>query len=243
MKKIVIVLVIIVCNSYNINAQFGYRVLKKEQSSSSFVKLKYKTFKDSIGTGYGYPNPTNTKSIVFSKTKPEGEKTKDWSELDVKYVEFYNRKSISNLLKRLISSKAIIDSFQSKTKANIKAEKIDTLRVYYLKNMRGGVANGLNSLIYQNKEVRLFSSIIWNNYYIPHNLVFFQTSELPVLESKTYFLNYNNHKAFKRSVKRLFKKCSILVENANEGEYFPRTKTNLRKIADDYEKLCGVKID
>ncbi|MDY7396760.1 hypothetical protein UMM65_16040 [Aureibaculum sp. 2210JD6-5] len=40
-------------------------------------------------------------------------------------------------------------------KRNAKNEPIaiDTIKIYNLRNMRGGVANGLNSLIYENNQV------------------------------------------------------------------------------------------
>jgi hypothetical protein len=238
MNKIYIVILISFCWIGNLNAQFGYRVLNKEQSSDSFVQLKFQTLNDSIGTGYGFPNPTNNNSIVLSKDKPKGEKTKDWSELDVKYVEIYKDKSLSKLLKLLLT-KNEIDSLKTKSNIDKKSTVIDTIKIYHLRKMRGGVANGLNSMIYENKKVRLFGAIVWENYYVPHQLVFFQTTELSVYESDTYYLNYNNHKAFKRSAKRLFKKCPQMIERANKGEYFPRNKKNLKKIADDYESLCS----
>ena len=237
MNKAFSVLIISLCWIGNLNAQFGYRVLKKEQSSESFVKLKFQTLNDSIGTGYGFPNPTGYSSIVFSKNRPTGDKTKDWTELKVKYVEFYNDKPSIKLLKKL-RSKSKNDSLKLTHNIDKKPTEVDTMKIYKLRQMRSGVANGLNTLIYKNNQVRLFGAIVWEGYYVPHQLVFFQTTEQSFYDSKTYYLNYNNHKAFKRSAKRLFKKCPEILEKANNGDYFPRSSFNLKKLADDYKTLC-----
>lgn len=237
MNKIGSIVLLALCCMGTLNAQFGYRILKKEQSSASFVPLKFQTLKDSIGTGYGFPNPTNSSSIVMSTTKPIGEKTEDWTELDVKYVEFYNDKPSNKLLKKLMH-KSDTDSIKLKETLEAKTTEIDTIKIHKLRKMRGGVANGLNELIYENGQARLFGAIQWENYYVPHQLVFFQTKKQSIYDSATYYLNYNNHKAFKRSVQRLFKQCPEMVEKAKAGEYFPRSSSNLKKLADDYEQLC-----
>ena len=47
---------------------------------------------DSVVSGYGFPDPTSIKHIVFSKERPTEEKTKDWENIKVKYAEFYYNK-------------------------------------------------------------------------------------------------------------------------------------------------------
>lgn len=228
---------LLICCFFQANAQFGTRVLNKKQSSRSFVPLKYKTLKDSVGYGYGFPNPTSNNSIVFSQNKPNGEATKEWSVLKVKYVEFYKEKS-SNALLNLLLTKTEKDSLKKKDKLPKENFKIDTVKIYQLRQMRAGVANGLNTFIYKNDKVRLFGPIVWENYYVPHQLIFFQTTESSIYDSPTYYLNYNNHKAFKRAAKRVFKKCPKILDNINNGYYFPKHKGNLKKFADDYATLC-----
>ncbi|MDO1499700.1 hypothetical protein Q2T40_06090 [Winogradskyella maritima] len=237
MNKIILVLSFI-CSTNLAGAQFGSRVLYKEQSSESFVPLKYITLKDSIGHGYGFPNPTGYKSIVFSESKPTEPKTKDWSVLQVKYVELYEEKSSNDLI-NLVFSKSQRDSIKANNERAKASFKIDTVKIFHLRKMRGGVADGLNTLLYKNDKARLFGSVVWDNYYAPHQLVFFQTTELPVYDSPTYFLNYNSHKAFKRAAKRVFKKCPKILSNIDNGDYFPKHKSNLKKFADDYALLCA----
>ena len=228
---------VFICWVGMLNAQFGNRFLNKAQSSASFVPLRYQTLNDSIGTGYGFPNPADNQTIVFSQNKPEGEKTKEWKELKVKYVEIYDDKPQGKILKTLLLKYAK-DSANTKRVKTLDALANDTLRIYSLRKMKGAVANGLNELLYKNSEARLFGSIIWKGYYVPHQLVFFQTTELEVYDSEANFLNYNNQKAFKRSAKRVFKECPQILEKINKGAYFPRSRSNLKKLADDYELAC-----
>ena len=158
---------VFICWVGMLNAQFGNRFLNKAQSSASFVPLRYQTLNDSIGTGYGFPNPADNQTIVFSQNKPEGEKTKEWKELKVKYVEIYDDKPQGKILKTLLLKYAK-DSANTKRVKTLDALANDTLRIYSLRKMKGAVANGLNELLYKNSEARLFGSIIWKGYYGEH---------------------------------------------------------------------------
>lgn len=227
MKKIVYTIILSCFIIDQVEAQFGSRVLNDEQSRESFVKLIYHSMNDSVVSGYGFPDATSIKHIVFSKERPTEEKTKDWGTIKVKYAEFYYNKL----------------AMQTRTVYKVKySEKksflTDTLRVYYLRGKGSGIANGLEALSYENDNVRLYEPIQWEGFNVYAKLVYMQTKDDDPLNSETYFLNYNNHKAFKRSGKRVFKDCPKLVQNIKEGVYFPKSRKNLKQLADDYESLC-----
>ena len=227
MKKIVLVIILSCFIISQVKAQFGSRVLNDEQSKASFVKLIYHSMNDSVVYGYGFPNPTSIKHIVFSKERPTEKKTKDWQSIKVKYAEFYYNKL----------------AMQTKSVYNIKySEKklflTDTLRAYYIKGKGSGIANGLEALSYENNNVRLYEPIRWEGFNVYAKLVYMQTKNEEPINSKTHFLNYNNQKAFMRSSKRVFKGCSKLVQKIKKGAYFPKSRKNLKQLADDYESLC-----
>ncbi|GMN08984.1 hypothetical protein MTsPCn9_05600 [Croceitalea sp. MTPC9] len=236
MNKVFLIFLISFYFLGNLNAQFGYRSLKKEQSSASFVPVKFKTLNDSVLNGYGYLNSVALQSIVFSKEKPTGKKTKDWKVLKVKNVELY-RKVPVNEIQRILTQIDLFDSITAK-KIHSRGEfQVDTLRAYYLRNMKGNVGKGFNELVYENNSVRLFEAIETPNF-VKHELVFFQTKELPPYDSDTYFLNYHNQKAFLRSAKRVFKECPKILEKINRGAYFPKNLKKLKQLAYDYEVFC-----
>lgn len=218
---------LLVCS---VNAQFGRRELRKDQLRESFVKLKYQDMNDSIVTGFGFPDPTSNISIVFSKERPTEEKTRDWKTVKVKYVELYYNKFAMMDIGRMMKVKYTTDpKFLT-----------DTLRAFNLKNVKNfGVAGGLYALRYENESVRLFESIVWEGYYVPANLILLQTKESDPYTSTTEMLNYNNHKAFKRSAKRVFSDCTELITKINEGDYFPRQEAMLKKMADDFQSSCN----
>jgi len=226
MKKTFTTLVLIFSFTTYVNAQFATRYLKEKQSQESFVKLVYHTMNDSIVSGYGFPDPTSISRIVFTENYPTEEKTKDWKTVKPKYVEFYYNKLAMNT--RIVKIK------YSEKKSFLK----DTLRAFYLKGKGGGRKNGLEAISYENESVRLFEPVKWagiNNYAYP---VFFQTKGNEPIKSKTSFINFNSSKAFIRSSKRVFKKCKPLLEKINGGDYYPKTRNNLKLLADDYELLC-----
>ena len=76
MKKFYLILFFSIFSCAYLNAQFGYRVLNKKQNSESFIALKYQDFKDNVIEGFGFPDPTNNESIVFSSEEPKGDTTK-----------------------------------------------------------------------------------------------------------------------------------------------------------------------
>jgi hypothetical protein len=227
MNKTILTLILVFLMIGNVQAQFGRRVLNKDQSKKSFVKLVYHSMNDSVVSGYGFPDPTSYKEIIFTKELPKEATTRDWEEIKVKYVELYYNK-----LAMLTSD---VYDIEYSTKKNYLT---DTLKIYHLRNKGGGLPNGFAALSYENKKVRLFEDVSWEGYYVPSNLVYLQTKEEHPYESKSPFLNYNNHKAFKRSAKRVFKDCAELLQNIKEGFYFPKSKKNLKKLADDYDLLC-----
>ncbi|WP_431157834.1 hypothetical protein [Winogradskyella poriferorum] len=227
MNKILTAIILCSGLNYFVHAQFGARVLKDEQPRESFVKLVYHSMNDSIVSGYGFPNPTSIKYIVFSKEQPKEEITKNWENIKVKYAEFYYNKLA-------MQTKSVYKIKYSEEKSFLR----DTLRVYYLKGKGGGSANGLEALSYENECVRFFEPIRWEGFNVYAKPVYVQTKELEPMNSKTHFLNYNNSSAFKRSSKRVFKGCKKLLQNINEGSYFPKSRNNLKQLADDYETLC-----
>lgn len=227
MTKTTLILIFIYFITNNVEAQFGSRVLKDELSKDLFVKLKYHSMNDSIVYGYGFPNPTSIKSIVFSKERPTEAKTKDWETVKVKYAEFYYNKLA-------MLTREFYDVKYSENKSFL----TDTLRVYYLRGKGYGSANGLEALSYENNNVRLYESIEWEGFNVYGKVVYVQTKADDPYNSDTGLLNYNNHKAFKRSGNRVFKGCSKLIQNIQDDAYFPKSQKNLKKLADDYESLC-----
>ena len=210
-KYLIVFLFFCLCNT--ISAQFGYRVLKKKQTSKTFVPQRYISADNKEGVGFGKPDPTSVDSIIFSESQPKGEETENWKVIEVHYVEFY---------------------------APPKSRR-DTLKMYYLTNKKGVKRKGMEQFLYANSKARLYKSIDWPGYWAPHNLIFFQTTELPILESTTLFLNYNNPKAFVRSAKRIFKKCNAMIQKVENGNYYPKNVSNVKTLADDYESLCHSK--
>ena len=208
-------------------AQFGSRVLKDEQSRESFVKLVYHTMNDSIVTGYGFPNPTSIKSIVFSKERPTEELTKNWETVKAKYAEFYYNKLV-------MQTRAIHNVKYREDKKFL----TDTLKVYYLRGKGGGIANGLEALIYENDKVRVFEPIEWDGFNVYVELAIIQIKGNDSTDGVIGSLIYSKPKAFKRTAKRAFKGCTALLKNIDEGAYFPKSKKNIKKLADDYESKC-----
>lgn len=215
------------------------RGLKKEQPSTAFNPLKYKSLDDKEISGYGFVNPVDFKSIVFIKEKPIDTVVKNWEDIKVKSAIIY-RDSFKQFVNKILDLGMELDSAQKQRLRTKTTTLDDTLNVFYLRKMKGAVAHGLRQLIYKNDEIRMFKFLPSNYFTIP-KLVLFQTTELPVYESDTYFLNYNNQKAFKRSVKKGFKKCPKLIENAEKGKYYPDSKAIIREFAEDYKNLCSGK--
>ena len=227
MNKTVIAFIFTSLTIGTVQAQFAQRTLNKDLSRKSFVKLVYHSMQDSVVPGYGFPDPTTYKKIIFSKERPEEETTRDWEQIEVKYVELYYNKMA------MLTSDVYNVEYSTK-----KSFLTDTLRIYNIGGKGGGLPNGLAALSYENNTVRLFEDVFWEGYWAASNLVYFQTKELHPYNSKSPFLNYNNHNAFKRSAKRVFKDCAKLLQNIKEGAYFPKSKKNLKKLADDYELMC-----
>ncbi|WP_028376572.1 hypothetical protein [Leeuwenhoekiella sp. MAR_2009_132] len=239
MRNIVVIFTFIgALISQNLCAQFATRNLYKEQAAASFVPLKYTDADGVIVTGYGFPDPTADNSIVFSEHKPEG-KTKNWKSVKVRYVELYRKKNLIDAL-REVMGKRYVDSLVPKEKQEKAAAstEIDTIRLYFLRKMKGGIGNGLNELVYDYGNIRVFRAVNWQGYYMPHNLIFIQTGDASVYDSDTYFLNYNNEKAFKRSAERIFRECPELLEQVETGNYYSKLPQNYKKLAQDYLELC-----
>ncbi|MBO6606703.1 hypothetical protein [Psychroserpens sp.] len=227
MKK-PLVLLFLVCLFVNgVQAQFGSRALRDEQSKKSFVKLLYRGMNDSIVTGYGFPDPTGTKTIVYSKKRPTEATTKDWETVKVNYAEFYYNK-----LAMLTS-----DVYDVKYRED-KEFLTDTLRVYNLRGKGGGIANGLEALIYENENVRVFESIEWEGFNVYAELAIIQIKSDDTTNGVVGSLIYSKPKVFKRTAKRAFKGCTELLQNINDGAYFPKSKKHIKQLADDYESLC-----
>ncbi len=227
MKRVLVTLMFCVCFTGYVQAQFGSRVLRDEQSKESFVKLVYHTMNDSVITGYGFPNPTSIKSIVYTKQRPTEEKTKDWESVKAKYAEFYYNKLV-------MQTRAIHNVSYSEDKKFL----TDTLKVYYLKGKGGGIANGLEALIYENDKVRVFEPIEWEGFNVYVELAIIQIKGDDVTDGVIGSLIYSKPKAFKRTAKRAFKGCTEILNKIEEGAYFPKTKKNIKQLADDYQKKC-----
>ena len=227
MNKTSITLILSCVMIGSVQAQFGRRELKKDLSRDSFVKLVYQDMNDSVVSGYGFPDPTSYKHIVFTKERPKEATTREWEEIEVKYVELYYNK-LAMLTRDVYNVEYSTD----------KKYLTDTLRIYHLRKKGATMANGFEALSYENDHVRVFEDVDWEGYYVPSKIVFIQTREEHPYDSKTNFLNYNNHSAFKRSARRVFKDCPEFLRNIEEGAYFPKSAKHLKKLADDYESLC-----
>lgn len=227
MKRVLIMLMFCFFYTGYVQAQFGSRVLRDEQSKESFVKLVYHSMNDSIITGYGFPNPTGPKSIVYSKELPTEEKTKDWETIKVKYAEFYYNKLV-------MQTRAIHNVKYREDKKFL----TDTLKVYFLRGKGGGMANGLEALIYENDKVRVFEPIEWEGFNVYVDLAIIQIKGDDSTNGVIGSLICSKPKAFKRTAKRAFKGCTEILQNIEQGAYFPKSKKNIKKLADDYESLC-----
>ncbi|WP_299116559.1 hypothetical protein [uncultured Winogradskyella sp.] len=234
---LLITLTLLFCTD-KLHAQFYItsRSLKKEQPRIVFDSLTYTSLNNETVSGFGFVNPIDAKSIVFVKEKPEENVVKDWKDIKVKSATIYTSK-LKELSYRMLDLDPNLDDIQKKRILSKNYTIDDTVNVFFLRNIKGAIANNLRTLYYENNKARIFKDIS-SNYYATSQIVYFQKQEKPVYESDTYFLNYNNHKAFKKSVKRFFKTCSRIVENAQNGDYFPRSGKAFRKIADDYESYC-----
>ncbi|PHQ27899.1 hypothetical protein [Leeuwenhoekiella nanhaiensis] len=202
------------------------------------MPLKYIDADGNSIEGYGFPNPTAADAIVFTATKPEGT-TKDWKSVKVRYVELYKKDNLIDALKEVMG-KRYVDSLVPKEKQEKAAAsaEIDTVKLYYLRKMKGAVGNGLNELVYDYGDIRVFRALNWKGYYAIHDLIFIQTGDASVYDSDTYFLNYNNEKAFKRSAERIFSDCPKLLEQIEAGNYYPKLPQHYKKLAKDYLELC-----
>jgi len=214
----------------------GGNSLKKELPTYLFDPLTYQDLNDSIVSGYGFVNPIDSKSLVYINELPTDTIVVGWKDFKVKSAKVYKSK-LKELIKNVLALDTPMDSLK-RQKLLTKTRTIDdTLQVFFLRKMKGGIANGLRELKYENSEIRLFK-FVPTTYAITPKLVLFQSTELSTYDSNTYFLNYNNQKAFKRSVKRSFKKCSKIIEKAESGMYYPDTSKNLKQFGEDFKTLC-----
>ncbi|SHH52425.1 hypothetical protein [Winogradskyella jejuensis] len=236
--SLLFITLILLSYTNKLHAQFYItsRSLKKEQPRIAFDSLTYTSVNNETVSGFGFVNPIDAKSIVFVKEKPNESLVKGWKDVKVKSATIYTSK-LKDLSFRMLDLDPNLDSIQKKRILTTNYAIDDTIQVFFLRNIKGAIANSLRTLYYENSKARIFKDIS-SNYYATSQIVYFQKTEKPVYESDTYFLNYNNHKAFKKSVKRFFKTCPKIVENAQNGDYFPRSGKAFRKIADDYERYC-----
>lgn len=227
MKKTVFLTVLNLVMAWSVQAQFLQRGLNKDLPSDAFVKMMYLTDNDSIVTGFGFPDPVVKNRIVYAKQQPEGEITQDWKSLRVKYAEFYYNEMVM-LTRDLVEVEYSTDAeFLS-----------DTLRVYPLR-IKGAVANGLKKIGYENEAIQMFEDFYWDDHFFPSQLVYVRTQEEAATDASTFALNYNNERAFKRSAKRFFKACDEVVQKIEAGAYFPKSKKNIKALADDYAAWCA----
>ena len=213
------------------------RGLKKKQPSSAFHPLKYISLEDQEITGYGFVNPADNQTLFFISEKPTDSIVKNWKSIKVKSASIY-RDSFKEFVNRIADLGMELDSTQKERIRSKTTTLDDTLQVYFLRKMKGAVANGLRQFIYENDEIRLFR-FVPSVEFMPPPLILFQTTQLPIYESETRFISYLSPKAFKRSVKKSLKNCPKIIEKAQNGSYYPETKDALMEFAEDYKKLCS----
>lgn len=211
--------------------------LDRKQPSTAFHPLKYISLEDKEISGYGFVNPIDYKTIVFINEKPKDSIVKNWKSIKVKSATVY-RENFKDFVDTMLDLGVELDSLEQQKIRSKTNSLSDTLKVFFLRKMKGAVANGLRQFIYENDEIRLFR-FVPSLAFMPPPLVLFQTTELPVYESETYFISYLSHKAFRRSVRKSLKKCPKMIENAMKGQYFPETKEALIEFAEDYKNLCS----
>ena len=215
-----------------LNAQFGYRTLTKELPQEAFVKMTYRAMNDSIVEGFGFPTPTSNKSVVFTKTYPQEDETTDWELVKVKYAEFYYN-GIALYMP------------PGKLKLKYRTDKkflTDTLRVQSVRNLKPAIrayAPGLSRIVYSNEKISFYDGIRWIGYSSKNDLVFVQFNKpSDPYERDTYMLYYHKEKAFIRTAKKLFADCPELLKRIESGEFFPKSKSSMKKLADAYAELC-----
>lgn len=211
--------------------------LSRKQPSTAFYPLTYISLEDQEVSGYGFVNPVDYKTIVFISEKPTDSLVKDWKSIKVKSATVY-RENFKDFVDQMEDLGLKLDSTDQKKIRSKTNSLSDTLQVYFLRKMKGAIAHGLRQFIYENEEIRLFR-FVPSLSFMPPPVIMFQTTELPVYDSETYFISYLSHKAFKRSVKKSLKKCPKMIENAENGKYFPESKEGLLEFAEDYKTYCS----
>lgn len=213
------------------------RSLDKELPSHLFYPLKYIDLDNIEVSGYGFVNPIDAKTLVFVNEKPADSIVSNWKKIKVKSATIY-RDQLKEFVNKLSDVGLELNQAQKERFEKKISKSDDTLKVFFVRKINGAISNGLRKRIYENEQIRFFKFIPTPVFVIPDHLVLFQTTNLPVYESETYFLNYHNQKTFKRSMKRFFKKCPKIVENAEKGSYFPDSLKAFKQLANDYKLLC-----
>ena len=232
------ILIILFLYPVTLFSQIGVaRGLNRKQPSTAFHPLTYISLEDQEVSGYGFVNPVDYKTIVFINEKPTDSIVKNWKSIKVKSATVY-RENLKDFVDKLEDLGLKLDSTDQEKIRSKTNSLSDTLQVYFLRKMKGAIAHGLRQFIYENDEIRLFR-FVPSLSFMPPPVIMFQTTELPVYDSETYFISYLSHKAFKRSVKKSLKKCPKMIENAEDGKYFPESKEGLLEFADDYKKYCN----
>lgn len=126
-----LIILFLLFNSYT-QAQIGYRVLSVKQNSENFKPLMYSTPNDSLGTGFGFVNPVDYSSIVFLKEKPVEETTKNWTIEKFRYVEIYDKNTITKL-KELLGKTKMLDSTRLNEQKDKQITVLDTFKIYMIK--------------------------------------------------------------------------------------------------------------
>ncbi|QNM86404.1 hypothetical protein H9W90_04575 [Polaribacter pectinis] len=224
-------------NSYT-QAQIGYRVLNVKQNSKDFKPLMYRTSNDSIGTGFGFVNPVDYSSIVFLKEKPVEETTKDWTVEKFRYVEIYDKNTITKL-KELLEKRKMLDSTRLYEQTDKLNKVLDTFKIFVIKKNPNILLknNMMYELIYENEQARLFRAV---NPFLKH-LYYIQSKKDNIYEGEIYSISVHEQKPFKRTAGRNLSHCPEIVKKIEDGNYFPFRGDEIKKFLDDYGILCDLK--
>ena len=228
-------LVTVLVLSMYAQAQIGYRVLNVKQHTADFKPLKYTTFNDSIGTGFGFVNPVDYSSIVFLKEQPVEVETKEWTTKKVKSVEIYDKNSIAKL-RELLETRKMIDSTRLNELTTKQTQVLDTFKIFTIKKNSNIVLknNMMYHLIYENEQARLFKPV---DPFLKH-LYFIQTRDDNIYEGVIHSISVHEQKPFKRTAGKNLSHCPKIVKNIEDGHYFPFSGNEIKKFLDDYGALC-----
>ena len=237
MKRTHYVLLMILSFSIYTQAQIGYRVLNVKQNSEDFKQLMYRTSNDSIGTGFGFVNPVDYSSIVFSKEKPVEGTTKDWTVVKkIRYVEIYDKNTITKL-KELLEKRKMSDSTRVNEQTDKQITVLDTFKIFVIKKNPNIMLknNMMYHLVYENEHARLFKAVDPNLYH----LSYIQPKENNIYEVETYAITVHEQKPFIRTAGKNLSHCPKIVKKIEDGNYFPFRGDEIKRFLDDYGSLCN----